>query len=211
MARKVTKNVTSFTRPRNVTYNFSLDHAVTTIILPPSSSWTSGLHWHTSHTEFLQVISGTALLTLSSHTRTLTPSDGAVHINPGIRHEWRRATTAHTSATHGLDLVVKEWTTPMDGQKEIFFRNLSSILEEDSSEGLVGESWATLQLLVVMLGMDNYPVYFSVGGGELGRLVEWIVTMTILWTAKMIGLGFGLNRFYEEYTPDEMVRRKKNI
>ncbi|KXJ91796.1 hypothetical protein Micbo1qcDRAFT_161832 [Microdochium bolleyi] len=54
-----------FTRPfpSAVTYDLSTPDQAT-IRLPPGSTWTSGPHWHDTHTEFLQVISGRAHIVL---------------------------------------------------------------------------------------------------------------------------------------------------
>jgi len=93
-----------------------------TVTQPPNSTWASGPHWHESHTEFLQIVHGTALVTLNKTTRTFTPEDGIITVPRFASHEWRRANS------EGEELVVKEWTGPVDGEKQIFFRNLSSVI-----------------------------------------------------------------------------------
>ncbi|KAH7039766.1 uncharacterized protein B0I36DRAFT_357160 [Microdochium trichocladiopsis] len=59
--RTSTANQKVFTRPlpNAVTYDLSTPDQAT-IRLPPGSTWTSGPHWHDTHTEFLQVIKGRA-------------------------------------------------------------------------------------------------------------------------------------------------------
>jgi hypothetical protein len=61
-------------------------------------------------------------VTLNKTTRTFTPEDGIITVPRFASHEWRRANS------EGEELVVKEWTGPVDGEKQIFFRNLSSVI-----------------------------------------------------------------------------------
>src|SRR5690242_3345848 len=126
----------SFTRPlpNGVTYTLpSPPHTspVVTITLPPHSTWTSGLHFPATHTEYLSIVKGTALVTLNGVTNTYTSSDGVITVPRYARHEWRRAPEIEED-----ELVVKEWTDPEDGEKEIFFRNLNSAILDATSNGL---------------------------------------------------------------------------
>ncbi|KUJ22664.1 uncharacterized protein LY89DRAFT_680778 [Mollisia scopiformis] len=82
----------------------------------PSPSTNSPLSWHETHTEYLRILSGTALITLSHTTQTYTSTSGRITVPRYARHEWRRA------FPDGPPLVVQEWTEPADGLKEVFFR-----------------------------------------------------------------------------------------
>lgn len=98
------QNVFTRPAPSAVTYDLSTPDQAT-IKLPPGSQWTSGPHWHDSHTEFLQVTAGHAELMLSDTTMpAVSAIDGVIIVPRGAIHEWRR------SQTMGLDeeLVVKE-------------------------------------------------------------------------------------------------------
>ncbi|KAI9880122.1 MAG: hypothetical protein M1830_005367 [Pleopsidium flavum] len=88
--RTNTTSKTSFTRPGSVTYDLSARELVT-IILPAGSDWNSGLHWHETHVEFLQIIKGRAEVTLNGRTRNYTPDDGIIRVERFGQHEWKRA------------------------------------------------------------------------------------------------------------------------
>lgn len=130
--------------PDAVVYDLSQpDHV--TITLPTHSTWTSGLHWHERHVEYLRVVRGSILLTLgsgsgsgSSLSRIISASNDSPHggeqeqeeqaeqeirIDRHVWHEWRRA-----DVDAGDDVVVVERTAPQDGEKAVFFWNLNGIL-----------------------------------------------------------------------------------
>ncbi|MCJ1329984.1 hypothetical protein MMC10_006665 [Thelotrema lepadinum] len=198
MPRTRTTDLKAFQRP-NVTYEFSTGPKahIVTITVPPGSDWTSEPHWHHSHTEFLSVKKGTALVTLGSHTHSITPSDGPVTIERGMIHEWRR-----DSSDSGV-LIVEEWTDPADGEKELFFRNLCSALLDmtaspshaPSPSWLPFDWWISLQLFLVFREFDNYPLFYS---GVTSRPVTYL----ILRVAQFVGLILGLRGHYNEYTPE---------
>ncbi len=198
LSRTNTTSRKAFTRPGQVTYSF--DHSdpnATIITLPPRSSWTSGLHWHETHTEYLRVIRGAACVRLQGKTSIITPEDGLVTIPAFVKHEWMRA------STHGSDedLVVKEWTSPADGEKEIFFRNLSSVIQEDYRNAWIPVGWLiTLQLFVIFGALDNYPIFVE------GWAERW-VTYVVLWVAGFVGRGLGLRGWYVEYSPAHVLNK----
>lgn len=74
------------------------------------------LSWHETHTEYLQILSGAAEITLSETTQIYTSASGKITVPRYARHEWKRA------SPEGDDLIVQEWTDPGDGEKEVFFR-----------------------------------------------------------------------------------------
>ncbi|KAI1774991.1 hypothetical protein F4818DRAFT_57692 [Hypoxylon cercidicola] len=192
----------TFTRPSPaaVTYDLSArDQA--TIRVPPGSSWTSGPHWHAAHTEFLQVLSGRARVTLSGHDLCVGPGDGTVTVPRGVVHEWRRADAAEGEV--GEDLVVREWTEPRDGAKEIFFRNLNGIILDGTSSGDgggggSGSAWGgamlTLELWNLFWRADNYPVVLN--DGWLGAAA----TRVLMGAAVALGWVLGRPGVYEEYS-----------
>jgi len=103
-------------------------------------------------------------------------------------------------------LVVKEWTDPADGQKEVFFRNLSSVILDCTKDGPPKEWWLSWQLFVVFWGLDNYPVFLKVAGVPLiGSLLEWALTHLILVAAVLAGKIVGLRSVYAEYTPSRFL------
>jgi quercetin dioxygenase-like cupin family protein len=140
MPRTNTIHHTSFSRPGNVTYTFGASKnplKATTITLPPGPPWTSGLHWHETHTEYLQIIQGISRVTLNGITLNYTAEDGIIVVPRFARHEWQRADDAHSH--NDVDPIVREWTDPIDGQKEIFFRNLNSAILDANAARLLSE------------------------------------------------------------------------
>jgi len=211
--RTDTRSRSSFTRSGSVTYDLPNPASVSkivTITLPPASTWTSGLHWHETHTEYLQIIQGSAEITLSNTTQIYTSSSGIITVPRYARHEWKRA------LSDGPDLIVQEWTDPEDGLKEVFFRNLSSTIEDSTKPNKpVKEWWLTWQLFIIFWGLDNWPVLFSTHNlpflGRvlevlgLGRRFEWVVTHFVLRVAVVLGGLLGLRSWYAEYMPEGRI------
>jgi quercetin dioxygenase-like cupin family protein len=206
MPRTTTNDRSSFARPGDVTYTLpspAFSSPVVTITLPPNSKWTSGLHWHETHTEYLAIIQGSALITLNSITKTYTPSDGIIVIPRYARHEWRRASSSDE------ELIVKEWTDPEDGEKEVFFRNLSSVIEDATRNGKPNEWSLTPQLFVIFRALDNFPVLVDLGYVPVvGKGLEWAITHFVLGYALLLGLVLGWKSVYPEYTPGWDLKEK---
>lgn len=82
--------------PNAVTYDLSEPDQVT-ITLPAGSTWSSGLHWHEHHTEYLRVVKGSISVTLNDETFVIAAEASPAATSPEIRigrnvwHEWRRA------------------------------------------------------------------------------------------------------------------------
>ncbi|KAI1342475.1 hypothetical protein F5Y15DRAFT_305369 [Xylariaceae sp. FL0016] len=198
--RTHTADQTVFTRPAPaaVTYDLSTPDQAT-IKLPPGSQWTSGPHWHSTHTEFLQVISGHAEVMLSDTTMPAVGSiDGVIIVPRGTIHEWRR------SQTEGLheELVVKEWTDPKDGQKEVFFRNLNSIIIDaiNDGEGSRRLRWLDLELMNLFWRLDNWPLVL---GTSWPGWIHGIATRLMMLGSVALGKVVGCRGIYDEYTrPD---------
>lgn len=101
---------------------------------------------------------------------------------------------------------MKEWTDPADGQKEVFFRNLSSVILDCTKDGPPSEWWLTWQLFVVFWGLDNYPVFVALAWLPfIGRMLEWALTHIVLFAAVLAGKLVGLKSAYGEYTPSKLV------
>ncbi|KAK0512616.1 hypothetical protein JMJ35_004633 [Cladonia borealis] len=245
MARTKTSHLPELTRaaPDSVTFTFpkhsenlnghSSDTPSTIVTIPPGSSFTTSLHWHVTHTEYIRVISGAALITLSNQTKVYTAEDGIAVIPRYARHEWMRFDRpAHLLSKsqrkgqekwmeehgedvieklRGMDLVAEEWTDPGDGEKEVFFRNILSTLKESQwREGWWGVVLMLLQIMLVMWELDNPVVLLDLGGpgdGDGWRgAVETAVTYAFMWSVAMMGKALGLKAVNEEYTPKYLLK-----
>ncbi len=101
---------------------------------------------------------------------------------------------------------MKEWTDPADGQKEVFFRNLSSVILDCTKDGPPNEWWLTWQLFVVFWGLDNYPVFVTLLWLPfIGQMLEWALTHVLLCVAVLAGKLVGLKSAYGEYTPGKSL------
>lgn len=186
MPRTITRDWQEFIRP-GVIYRFHQGPKahITSITVLQGSDWSSDLHWHETHREFLKIIQGTALITIGSTTRSYTASDGLIIVERGVLHEWKRDLADDQS------LIVEEWTDPMDGEKELFFRNIcSSIIDLTGAStmtdlnSMLPLDWVIkLQILVIFRAYDNYPVLYR------GRLMK-VSTYLVLFLAAWIGLAF---------------------
>lgn len=104
----------------------------------------------------------------------------------------------------GIDLVVEEWTEPRDGEKEIFFRNLFSVVGETrwrERESWWGGIMMWVQLMLLMWELDNFEVVWDLGGGG----VETGVTYGVMGLGAVVGRAMGLRAVREEYTPEDLL------
>lgn len=212
--------------PDAVVYDLSEPHQVT-ITLPPSSTWSSGLHWHVRHVEYLRVIKGSVQVTLDSQVRTISATDPEteVRVDRNVWHEWRRADIEGDE-----DVVVVERTDPEDGEKAAFFWNLNGVILRAQSlacppyipkllHGVLLDVWVTLSLFAIFSGLDNIPVFVNVLqafskrgfvfadktlGHNVLRGVDLIISRIILLLASSISLLFGIRAVREEFTPDDV-------
>ncbi|EXJ95084.1 hypothetical protein A1O1_00202 [Capronia coronata CBS 617.96] len=196
--------------PQAVTYDLSQPSRVT-ITVPRASTWTSGPHWHESHTEYLQVLQGRAFMRLGDQNRHYGPQDGVIEVLRYTVHEWHRIEGNEGDE----DLVVREWTVPEDGQKEAFFRMLNSFLTEDHPSSLytapsMTPTWlrkvlerqiVVLQLFSIFRAWDNWPVLI---GNDSGW-ISWSVTHAVLCSCSWIGYAVGLRGVYVEYVGKELA------
>lgn len=212
--------------PNEVVYDLSEPHQVT-ITLPASSTWSSGLHWHERHVEYLHVIKGSVQVTLDSQVRTISATDAEteVRVDRNVWHEWRRADIEGDE-----DVVVVERTDPEDGEKGVFFWNLNGVILKAQSlncppympkllHGILLEAWVTLSLFAIFRGLDNVPVFVNVLqafskrgfvfaektlGHNVLRGVDLIISRIVLLLASGISLLFGIKAVREEFTPDDV-------
>lgn len=186
-------------RPNNdsVTFSFDFDVArpnATRITLPAGSTWTPSPHWHERYTEYVRCVSGRLLVRLDGVEKVVTPADGPQTINKFVVHEFMRADT-HGYSDGGWDkerqdVVVEEWTDPEDGVKQVFFRNLIGVLQDQEYWG----GWTGVQALLICSRYDNYNVL--VGGWG-----KWAVTHAAFAAIEGIARLAGLKAWYDEYTP----------
>jgi hypothetical protein len=110
-------------------------------------------------------------------------------------------------------LLVREWTEPKDGEKEVFFRNLAGVVMEPKP--VVSENaswllrwlwgwWIEWQVWIVGAEGDNFT---AVLGGK-GGWVEWVVVHAICLLVVALGKTVGLKGRYDEYTPVELRKEK---
>lgn len=217
MARTNTTSIDSMTLvlPAGpVTFNFptpETNHR-STIIIPEQSKWTTTLHWHETHTEYIRILKGKARVTIGKVTKDYGPEDGDVRIDKFVTHEYMRADVDKRDGEKDQgDVEVLEWTDPgtyhfpsipsnnlpahvvllADGFKEVFFRNVMSIFHE--SGGKIGPS-SGLQLLTTIAHVDNYAVIVP---GPVG----YYVTHALYAVGSTLGWALGYKKWYEEYTP----------
>ncbi|KAI1410895.1 hypothetical protein F5Y13DRAFT_70347 [Hypoxylon sp. FL1857] len=181
--------------PAAVVYDLSVPDEAT-IRVPPRSTWTSGPHWHESHTEFLQVLAGRARITLSGRTFDVGPEDGVVTVPRRAVHEWRRAgSPGESTGEREEELVVKEWTEPKDGAKEVFFRNLNGLILDAAADGEKSSgALLELELWNLFWRADNYPVILN------SSWIGGIATKIVMGAAVVLGWVLGCKGVYEEYS-----------
>jgi uncharacterized RmlC-like cupin family protein len=181
--------------PNAVTYDISKS-SQTTITLPAGSTWSSELHWHETHTEYLIVVKGSILVHLGDKTRVVSAGDGEVKIDRFVWHEWSRA------SPEGEDVVVIERTDPDDGEKQLFFRALNTVIlgaqriKKPSLIpawlfGILIDIWIMLNLCIVFKRFDNFPVFlnfqrrlFSIESNSNKRplILRVFLTADLIWT-----------------------------
>lgn len=203
-------------RPGSVIYDLSTPGQAK-ITLPASSPWSSGLHWHEDHDEYLQVIKGSIRVRLGDTVQTVSAGQPEVKVDKNVWHEWRRA-----EAT-GEEVVVVERTEPEDGEKALFFWNLNGVILNAAPDvsrfaggwapgvlkGLIIELWITLNLFVIFAHLDNVPVFLDAPkvlgfGSAASSPLDTIVSHGILLLAKWTGFILGLRPVQRRFTPAEV-------
>lgn len=215
--------------PNAVLYDLAdSDHI--TITLPVGSTWSSGLHWHEKHVEYLRVVKGTIRVVLGDRVHTVSARDETteVRVDRNTWHEWRRSEGAH-----GDEVVVVERTEPDDGHKLIFFWNLNGVILKAQHLACppyvskllhhsLLELWVTLNLFTIFRGLDNIPVFINVPaafakrgftfkddtlGHILLRTADRFASHLVLFMVSWIAWGLGIHPARREYTPDNVWDR----
>ncbi|EWG38560.1 hypothetical protein FVEG_14915 [Fusarium verticillioides 7600] len=224
MTHQKVPNVIERPLPNGVIYDMSTVGQVR-ITLPESSTWSSGLHWHEIHDEYLKVVKGTIRVRLGDLRQVISATDGnqpEVKVPRYTWHEWQRA------APKGEEVVVIERTEPDDNDKAIFFWNLNGVilnspkmLRDETSlvsrlpsrlQGLLLDIWIPLNLFIIFRSLDNIPVFLNapnlsrVSDNRLRSLlqnIDIVVSHIILLAASWVGWVLGLQPIQRRYTPED--------
>ncbi|CVK91289.1 uncharacterized protein FMAN_09432 [Fusarium mangiferae] len=210
--------------PNGVIYDMSTVGHVR-ITLPKSSTWSSGLHWHETHDEYLKVVKGTIRVRLGDSRQVISATDGnqpEIKVPRYARHEWQRA------APDGEEVLVIERTDPDDNDKAIFFWNLNGVilnspklLNDKASvvsrlparlQGLFLDIWIPLNLFIIFRTLDNIPVFLNlpdISRAPHSRLryllqnIDMAASHLILLVASCVGWVLGLQPVQRRYTPED--------
>ena len=210
--------------PNRVIYDLTEANRVR-ITLGRGSTWTSGLHWHENHVEYLKVAQGRVKVRLGDGVQVLHGSpenQPEIKVERHVWHEWQRA-----QPDDGEDVVVIERTEPADGDKSLFFWNLNGVLLDAPTwlqdktywishvpvpalqTGLL-ELWITLHLFVIFHHLDNMPVLVDFPGMAAGNSImlqrilksaDWAATHAVLYLAALLGKMLGVPPLRLKYTP----------
>ncbi|KAF5629976.1 uncharacterized protein FTJAE_8346 [Fusarium tjaetaba] len=229
-------NVIERPLPNGVIYDMSTVGQIR-IKLPESSTWSSGLHWHETHDEYLRVVKGTIRVRLGDLRQVISAVDGnqpEIKVPRYAWHEWQRA------APDGEEVIVIERTEPDDNDKAIFFWNLNGVilnspkmLSDKTSvvsrlpsrlQGLFLDIWIPLNLFIIFQSLDNIPVFLNAPNlsgvkdqrlRSLLRNIDILVSHLILLVASWAGWALGLQPVQRKYTPDDAYEtwksRQKNF
>jgi len=183
-----------------------------TITFPVSSKIATGLHWHETHTEYLQIVQGVALITFGDSTSRFTPKSGVITIPRFVVHGYRRADSVPSTSSIKVEegdeddgryiaLIVKEWTDPADGDKGIFFGNVVGlVLDRGAEAGILGNLWLAWSLFVVFWEWDNFPRLVKMPRlWGVGKVLERSITWAFLGSAAGLGRCVGVRGAYEDY------------
>ena len=179
----------------------------TTITLPVGSSWTSGLHWHETHDEYLHVLQGSIRVRLGSSTHILHVGQQA-KVSRFWRHEWSRA-----DVSTGEEVIVLERTEPADDEKHLFFWNLNGVILSSKGERWWSEWLIMLRLFMIFYTLDNWPVLCEMSyvrrsaSGVLAAKIESWITRVVLASAVLLGGLLGLEAVDTRLTPPELMCR----
>jgi hypothetical protein len=206
--------------PNAIVFDLS-DPSENKMTLPAGSIWTSSLHWHETHVEYLRVIRGSIKVQLDDKTMVLHApeepgQESTVRINRWVRHDWGRADGG--ADPHGEDVVVIERTEPDDGLKKVFFWSLNAIVlemvDKTRTVGVLEKSTEQartfLKLMVLCEMMDNWAVFVHlpgfVGGSKwiMERAFEWVVIRLIFSAARIIAWLLGVDVIREDDMPRDV-------
>jgi hypothetical protein len=190
----------------------------TTISLPRHSVWTSGLHFHVQHTEYLRLLRGCIFVYLDGEVKILSVKAGGdvgIYETSGVveglevvvpkyaRHSWGRA-KEYLEANRDLgrrprrereiedldeEVVVEEWTDPVDPGKPLFFWNLNGVItapftgvsvRQNLGRKMLGSWWIPFQLFIIFWDLDNWPVFLN-----LRNALEFNWPLFLRWRYRM--------------------------
>ncbi|KAI0549145.1 hypothetical protein F4679DRAFT_547695 [Xylaria curta] len=172
-----------------------------TIIIKPGARYTTGLHWHERKNEYLQVLQGHALVTVGGDTEVFGPDDGIITVSRFTPHEFGRADQHEQGAdSKNIELRIKEWTDPPDGEKEVFFRNILGVINS-REPGVVGTMKLLLSIVAVFREHDNYPVIIK-GPAVVRRWTTYLVIGFISVVSRL----FGFRGTDAKYTPPDILQ-----
>lgn len=204
--------------PESVIYDLATSHEIK-ITLPSGSTWSSGLHWHETHTEYLRLLQGRVKVVLEGEEMIIDAKASSeittVTVPKGARHEWSRAESAF-----GDDVVVVESTDPGDGEKQVFFWCVNGTVLEGvenikGSYSVLGRTfyhWLLWwRLCLVFRELDNWPVMWDAGIWSKAvpgvREIEAWLAYVVLIVATMLGSLCGLRGVRREFLPEEVWDR----
>ena len=178
----------------------------TTITLPTGSTWTSGLHWHETHDEYLHVLQGSIRVRLGQ-TASIRRAGQEAKVPKHVRHEWSRA-----DVDGGEEVIVVERTEPADEEKHLFFWNLNGTILLSSGEGprFLKDWLIMLRLFMIFYELDNWPVLYEMSyvrrflSETLAAYLEGSITHAVLASASKIGYMLSFKPIEERYTPAEL-------
>lgn len=206
----------------------------------------------------MRLLRGAIFIYLDGETQILSAKAGgsvaiygdktAVNATPGLqvkvnkyaRHDWGRAreslsrkriTCVVPRYPEDIDdeVVVEEWTEPVDLTKPLFFWNLNAVVltpldarlegrRKKAARWMLGGWWVSFQLFTIFHELDNWPVVVvglrGVLGGETGWLwirrwnrkiegaVEWCIVMIVVGFARAVGWVLGIKAVEKERTPE---------
>ncbi|KAK3313282.1 Cupin, RmlC-type [Apodospora peruviana] len=208
--------------PNAVTYDLTLKNLVT-ITLPSGSQWTSGLHFHQTHIEYLRVLKGSVRIRLGDENFVVTATPGSsqpleIRVGKHAWHEWGRA-----DPNDETEVVVVERTDPEDGEKAVFFWNLNGVILHAQRMvkprlvpgwmfGVFMEVWVSLQLFAIFGVLDNFPVVFDVRGvsglvpgSRRDKFLHWVEQLfarVVVGAVAMIAKVLGISAVRKEFTPE---------
>ncbi|KAH7305764.1 hypothetical protein B0I35DRAFT_443250 [Stachybotrys elegans] len=205
--------------PNAVIYDLSQPGQVQ-ITLQSSSQWSSGLHWHEDHVEFLKVMKGSINVRLGQAHHTITATrdhQPEIRVDRYIWHEWKRA-------QEDGEVIVIERTDPDDGQKALFFWNLNGVILDapnilqrstlaflpSITHRMFTNLLVTINLWVIFYHLDNVPVVLNLPSLYHGdsadfpvvlTRIDWIFSRGLLILANYVGKVLGLEAVNDRYTP----------
>lgn len=162
------------------------------ITLPEKSTFTVGAHWHEFHTEYFRVVKGRLAVKRDGVVEVVTPDDGPQCVDRFVVHDfWRADRYLPEEDKDTGDVITEEWTDPKDGIKQVFFRNVFSVLQD--AEKYWGW-WTYLQALTVI---STYDEFLDILPGRLSYTTTHILYAGVRAITPLIGLS----PWHEEYTP----------